>query len=90
MESVSIGINLLMVKNNYGLGLGSATDIVVGGKVVASTLGVALMATPVGWVLVIGVGITAGYFAAKAFDGLGQWTAGKAYDTSKSVSWTSF
>jgi hypothetical protein len=78
------------VMETTGFGLGAAAGAFVGGGIIASTLGVALMATPVGWVLVIGVGITAGYFAAKGFDSIGQIAAGYAYDTSKSMSWTSF
>jgi len=60
----------------------------VGSGIIASTLGVALMATPVGWVLVIGAGITAGYFAAKGGDWGGKVLAGRVYD--RDLSWKSF
>ena len=78
------------VMETTGFGLGAAAGTFVGGGIIASSLGVALMATPVGWVLVIGAGITAGYFAAKGADWGGKKAAGYAYDTSKSISWTSF
>jgi hypothetical protein len=78
------------VMETTGFGLGAAAGTFVGGGIIASTLGVALMATPVGWVLVIGVGITAGYFAAKKGDQIGQGVSGYIYDSSQSMSWTSF
>jgi hypothetical protein len=71
-----------------GFGLGAAAGAATGSSIIASTLGVALMATPVGWVFVIGVGITAGYFAAKTFDGIGQGAAGAIYD--RDTSWIPF
>ncbi len=71
-----------------GFGLGAAAGTFVAGKIIASALGVALMATPVGWVLVIGVGITAGYFSAKGGDVLGKGLSGFIYD--RDISWKSF
>lgn len=37
---------------------------------------------PVGWVILIGVGIAAGYGAGKMFDGLGKYLSGVVYDNS--------
>ena len=76
------------VMETTGFGLGAAAGAYVGGGIIASTLGVALMATPVGWVLVIGAGITAGYFAAKGGDILGKGLSGVMYD--RDISWKSF
>lgn len=78
------------IMETTGFGLGSAAGAWVGSSIITSTIGIALMATPTGWIFVIGAGITAGYFAAKSGDSFGKWTAGGLYDTSKSISWTSF
>jgi len=78
------------VMETTGFGLGAAAGAFTGTAIITSTVGIALMATPVGWVFVIGTGITAGYFMAKGFDTIGKGVAGYAYDTSKGMSWTSF
>jgi hypothetical protein len=78
------------VMETTGFGLGAAAGAITGSAIITSTVGIALMATPVGWVFVIGAGITAGYFMAKGFDTIGKGAAGYAYDTSKGISWTSF
>lgn len=76
------------VMETTGFGLGAAAGAFIGGGIITSTLGVALMATPVGWVLVIGAGITAGYFAAKKGDMFGQDIASGIYD--RNLSWQAF
>lgn len=76
------------VMETTGFGLGAAAGAFVGGNIITSALGVALMATPVGWVLVIGAGFAAGYFAAKTFDGIGKGIAGGVYD--RDTSWIRF
>jgi hypothetical protein len=73
-----------------GFGLGAAAGAFTGAAIISSSVGIALMATPVGWVFVIGTGIAAGYFMAKGFDTIGKGVAGYAYDASKGMSWTSF
>jgi hypothetical protein len=47
-------------------------------------LGVALVATPVGWALIIGAGLAAGYAGAVAGDYLGRTAAEEAYSSSTS------
>lgn len=76
------------ITETTGFGLGAAAGTFVGGGIIASSLGVALMATPVGWVLVIGAGLTAGYFTAKGGDILGKGLSGVVYD--RDISWKSF
>ncbi|MBU2870360.1 hypothetical protein [Colwellia sp. E2M01] len=76
------------ITETTGFGLGTAAGTFVGGGIITSTLGVALMATPVGWVLVIGAGLTAGYFSAKGADWVGKGIAGKIYD--RDASWIPF
>ena len=71
-----------------GFGLAAAAGTFVADKIIASALGVALMVTPVGWVLVIGGGITAVYFAAKGADWVGKEAAGYTYD--RDTSWIPF
>ncbi|WDE00745.1 hypothetical protein [Thalassomonas actiniarum] len=65
-----------------GFGLSTAAGAAVGSAIVKSSLGIAMLATPVGWVFAIGTALALGYGAAKFGDGLGQWVAGLAYDTS--------
>jgi hypothetical protein len=63
-----------------GFGMGTAAGLWGGGQVVAAGLGVAMLATPVGWVIIIGAAITVGVVAAKGGDWFGQWAANQAYD----------
>lgn len=65
-----------------GFGFGTAAGIFAGQTVVSSAagLGVALLATPVGWVIIIGAAITVGIVAAKGGDWFGQLAANKSYD----------
>jgi len=76
------------VMETTGFGLGAAAGAFTGSAIISSTVGIALMATPVGWVFVIGTGITAGYFAAKGGDILGKGLSGVVYD--RNMSWKSF
>ncbi|NRB42071.1 MAG: hypothetical protein HRU20_26965 [Pseudomonadales bacterium] len=69
-----------------GFGLGAAAGAWVGGSVVSGLLGVAMFATPVGWVLAIGIGLAAGYFAAKAGDETGKFLSSFIYDKSHRLS----
>lgn len=48
----------------------------------AAVLGVALAATPLGWVIIIGVGLTAGYGGAVIGDAIGRGAATLGHDTS--------
>ncbi|WDE13507.1 hypothetical protein [Thalassomonas haliotis] len=70
------------VMQTTGFGLSTAAGAVVGGAVVKAGLGIAMLATPAGWVFVVGSALVLGFAAAKTGDGLGQWLAGLAYDTS--------
>jgi hypothetical protein len=65
-----------------GFGFGTAAGIFAGQTVVSSAagLGIALLATPVGWVIIIGAAITVGIVAAKGGDWFGQLVANKSYD----------
>ena len=57
------------------------------GTAAISALNIALLATPVGWCIIIGSALAVGYFSAKAGDGIGQYAAGRVYDTSSSINW---
>ncbi|NRB42073.1 MAG: hypothetical protein HRU20_26975 [Pseudomonadales bacterium] len=63
-------------------GASTAMGMFVGNAVVASMLGVAMFATPVGWVFAIGIGLAAGYTAAKIGDRIGKNVSATLYDTS--------
>lgn len=63
-----------------GFGLGTAAGLWAGTQIVAAGLGVALLATPVGWVIIIGASIAVGILAAKGGDAFGQLAAEKSYD----------
>lgn len=68
-------------------GLSTAAGLYVGAEVVAAGVGIALAMGPIGWVILIGVGIGAGYTAGKIIDSFGKSTSGFIYDSSKSISW---
>ena len=70
-----------------GFGFGTAAGLWAGGQVIASGLGVVLLATPVGWVIIIGASITLGVLAAKGGDWFGQGLSEFLYDKSSNVSW---
>ena len=63
-----------------GFGVSAAAGIAAGTAVRESGLAIALLATPVGWVFIIGASITVGIIAAKAGDEMGQLAANKSYD----------
>jgi hypothetical protein len=63
-----------------GFGVSTALGVWAGGQAVAAGLGIALLATPVGWVIIIGASIAVGIVAAKAGDKLGKFSANQAYD----------
>ncbi len=65
----------------FGIAAGQAT------VTAASGLGIALLATPVGWVIIVGAAITVGIVAAKAGDNLGRGLSEFLYDKSSSVNW---
>ncbi|WDE03704.1 hypothetical protein SG34_020295 [Thalassomonas viridans] len=65
-----------------GFGASTAAGAWVGSKVIASTLGVAMLATPAGWFFAIGIGLAAGYGAAKITDWGVKWLADLAYEGS--------
>jgi len=67
-----------------GFGLGTAAGLFAGQAVVSSAagLGIALLSTPVGWLIIIGAAITVGIIAAKSGDMAGKFIANQAYDMS--------
>ena len=65
-----------------GFGLGTALGLWAGGQAVTAGLGIAMLATPVGWVIIIGASIATGIIAAKGGDIAGKWAANEAYNIS--------
>ena len=67
-----------------GFGFGTAAGLAVGQATItaAAGLGIALLATPVGWVIIICAAIAVGILAAKGGDVIGQNAAGYLYDKS--------
>ncbi|UZJ46019.1 hypothetical protein OOT55_08210 [Marinimicrobium sp. C6131] len=63
-----------------GFGFGGATGLWAGKGTVAALTALGLGSTPVGWVVMIGVGITAGFFAAKEGDSWGRQIAAWLFD----------
>ena len=63
-----------------GFGTGGAAGVFVGGKVVAGLTAIGLGLTPVGWVVLIGIGITVGFGVAYGVDQLAQNRAAYVYD----------
>jgi len=65
-----------------GFGFGTASGLIAGAATTqaATSLGIALLATPVGWVIIIGASIAVGIIAAKAGDEIGKFGANQAYD----------
>ena len=63
-----------------GFGLGAYAGLATGAAVIKAGLSIALLATPLGWVFIIGASITVGIIAAKAGDGIGKLAANKSYD----------
>jgi len=69
VETTSFGTSAI-----FGIAAGQAT------VTAASGLGIALLATPVGWVIIIGAAITVGIIAAKSGDLFGRFAANQAFD----------
>jgi hypothetical protein len=65
--------------------MGGAAAGSVATTVVATALGVALAATPVGWVIIVGAGLAAGYAGAVMGDSAGRYAANKVYETSSAL-----
>ncbi|WP_157847574.1 hypothetical protein [Pseudoalteromonas fuliginea] len=42
---------------------------------------------PVGWVILIGAGLGAGFMVGKAGDEVGKFISGELYDLSSSIDW---
>ena len=63
-----------------GFGVSAAAGIAAGTAVIVSGLAIALLATPVGWVIIIGASIAVGIVAAKSGDIAGKWAANEAYN----------
>ena len=63
-----------------GFGLATAGALWVGGQAVTAGLGIAMLATPVGWVFIIGSSIAVGIVAAKGGDAIGKWSANSAFN----------
>ena len=63
-----------------GFGLATAGGLWVGGQAVTAGLGIAMLATPVGWVFIIGSSIAVGIVAAKGGDAIGKWSANSAFN----------
>lgn len=70
-----------------GFGAGTAAGLAVGAETIALGTGIAIAMGPVGWVILIGVGLGTGYAASKFADNAAQRVANKAYDLSDSWSW---
>jgi hypothetical protein len=58
----------------FGIAAGQSTVTATSG------LGIALLATPVGWIIIVGAAITVGIIAAKSGDFFGRFAANQAYD----------
>jgi hypothetical protein len=69
VETTSFGTSVI-----FGIAGGQAT------VTAASALGIALLATPVGWIIIVGAAITVGIIAAKSGDLFGRFAANQAYD----------
>ncbi len=63
-----------------GFGAGGAAGLITGKAVVMGLTAVGLGLTPVGWVVLIGIGISAGFGAAYFADGFGRDIAAKVWD----------
>ncbi|WP_218648491.1 MULTISPECIES: hypothetical protein [unclassified Pseudoalteromonas] len=75
------------VREATGFGLGTAAGAYVGGTTITAGVGIAIAMGPVGWVILIGVGLGAGYAAAKVGDAVGKGFSGLVYDLSSNISW---
>jgi hypothetical protein len=75
------------VAETTGFGLGTATGIAVGSSVSTALMGIGLLATPVGWIFILGAGMAAGYAASKVGDQFGKSAATFVYNTSAETNW---
>lgn len=64
-----------MALKTMGFGVGGASGILVSKATVGTLTMIGLGATPVGWVVIIGTGVVAGYSAATKMDRFGKWLA---------------
>lgn len=65
----STGLAASVMGGYFGAGMATEAAIAIG-----------LAATPLGWVMVLGVGIAAAYFAGSFMDQAGQWFSSSIYD----------
>lgn len=63
-----------------GFGFGGAAGVFTGARVIAGLTTIGLGLTPVGWVVMIGVGMAVGFGAAYMIDRIAQDGAGRIYD----------
>jgi hypothetical protein len=63
-----------------GFGFGTYAGLATGAAVIEAGLGIALLATPIGWIIVIGASVAVGIVAAKSGDIAGKFAANQAYD----------
>jgi hypothetical protein len=75
------------VTETTGFGAGTALGAYVGGATITAGVGIAIATGPVGWVILIGVGLMSGYGASKIGDEAGKYLSSLAYDTSSSINW---
>ena len=61
--------------------------IAAGTAAIEAGLGIALLATPLGWVIIIGAAIAIGIVAAKSGDSFGRGFSEYLYDKSSTASW---
>lgn len=73
------------VVETTSMGFSVATAAVTTDAVIAAGIAIGLCATPVGWVVAIGLGAVAAYFSASAVNGVTANLAGQLYD--KSSNW---
>jgi hypothetical protein len=76
----------LAAQETTGMSLGIAAGSIAS-TVVIGSLTIALAATPVGWVIAIGVGLTVGVAAGMAGNSVGKGLSGMVYDLSDDASW---
>ncbi|BBA35446.1 uncharacterized protein sS8_3509 [Methylocaldum marinum] len=70
-----------------GFGLGGAAGTLAGTVTVSALSTIALAATPVGWVIVIGAGLVVGFGVATVVDQAGQSLARGLWDLSSGADW---
>ncbi len=75
------------VVETTGFALGTAAGIGAGSAVVTAGVGIAIAMGPVGWVILIGAGLGAGFIFGKGGDLLGKSVSGQLYDLSSSINW---